>query len=83
MDGQSEQDYDRELRTVLSDHRNVLADLAGKRWRTGRTNGRNVYARTGGDNWKDDVPVGAFDTPELAAEAVSSHNARLGFFPGP
>jgi hypothetical protein len=52
----------------------VLTDIE---WRQGRSQPRNVYARTGGEDWKADPMIGHFDTPELAAEACASHNAAL------
>lgn len=54
--------------------REALADLP---WRTGRSLGRTVYARTGGDDWKADTVIGKFDTPELAEAACAAHNALL------
>lgn len=46
-------------------------------WRQGRTQPRNIYARTGGDNWKADLMIGQLDTPAAAAEAVRAHNSAL------
>lgn len=43
-------------------------------WRQGRSQPRNVYARTGGDDWKADQLIGHFDTAQLAAEACRAHN---------
>jgi hypothetical protein len=45
-------------------------------WRTGRSLGRTVYARTGGD-WKADTVIGMLDTRELAEAACAAHNADL------
>lgn len=50
--------------------------------RHGRTLGRTLYLRTGGDNWKNDTPIGMVDTPELGAaivEAVNAHYGHQGF----
>jgi hypothetical protein len=52
-------------------------DLTAVPWRTGRTLGRTLYARTGGDDWKADTPAGMLDTRELADEACAAHNAVL------
>jgi hypothetical protein len=51
-------------------------------WRTGRTNGRNIYwvpdgADPGSEPRGHDRCIGQLDTPELASEAVRSHNDRL------
>lgn|GEM_PF-3284734 len=54
-----------------------MTGLAAVPWRTGRTLGRTLYARTGGDDWKADTAIGMLDTPELAAEACAAHNAVL------
>lgn len=54
-----------------------MTDLTSVKWRTGRSLGRTVYARTGGDDWKADTVIGMMDTPEIAAEAVNAHNAML------
>jgi hypothetical protein len=35
-------------------------------WRQGRSQPRNVYARTGGGDWKADLMIGQLDTPERA-----------------
>jgi hypothetical protein len=55
-----------------------MTDLTALPWRQGRTLGRTVYARTGGDDWKADTAIGMLDTPELAAAACEAHNATLG-----
>ena len=55
--------------------RQPQAALEAVPWRQGRSQPRNVYARTGGDDWKADTMIGQLDTPELAAEAVTAHNA--------
>lgn len=54
-----------------------MTDLTAFPWRTGRTLGRTVYARTGGDDWKADTVIGMLDTPELAAGACAAHNDML------
>jgi hypothetical protein len=54
-----------------------MTDLTALPWRVGRTLGRTVYARTGGDDWKADTPVGMLDTRELAEAACADHNAVL------
>jgi hypothetical protein len=47
-------------------------------WRTGRHNGRTIYAQLGPEPDREvDVAIGMLDTPELAAEAVGAHNDRL------
>jgi hypothetical protein len=55
----------------------MTADLASLPWRTGRTLGRTLYARTGGDDYKADTCIGVLDTPELAEAACAAHNADL------
>jgi hypothetical protein len=45
--------------------------------RTGRTLGRTLYLRTGGDDWKADTCVGIVDTPELAEAIVAAVNADV------
>jgi hypothetical protein len=63
-------------------------DLRKVPWRTGTKLGRSIYAVVDGrndlvpDDCDDtsklsDVCLGMLDTPELAAEAVAAHNARL------
>jgi hypothetical protein len=54
-----------------------VADLTKLPWRTGRTLGRTMYARTGGDDYKADAEFGMLDTRELAAEACDAHNLAL------
>ena len=46
-------------------------------WRTGRHQGRAVYAQYGNEPTRTDVLIGLMDTPELAAEVVLAHNALL------
>lgn len=53
-----------------------MTDLTQVPWRTGRTLGRTVYARTGGEDYKADTCIGVLDTPALAAEACAAHNER-------
>lgn len=52
-------------------------DLTSFEWRTGRTLGRTLYARTGGADWKADTVIGMLDTRELAEAACSAHNEAL------
>jgi hypothetical protein len=47
-------------------------------WRTGRSLGRTLYARTGGDDWKADTFIGIMETPELALAVAEWHNQKLG-----
>ena len=54
-----------------------MPDLTDLPWRQGRSQPRNLYARTGGDDWKADVMIGQLDTAEIAAEACESHNEAL------
>jgi hypothetical protein len=54
-----------------------MTDLAALPWRTGRSLGRTVYARTGGDDREADTVIGMLDTRELAEEACAAHNAEL------
>ena len=54
-------------------------DLLSLPWRTGRHNGRAIYAQA---LCMDDVMVGVMDSPELAAEVCEAHNARLVVHPG-
>lgn len=46
--------------------------------RRGRTLGRTLYIRNGGDDWKDDTPIGMVDTPELAMQIVAAVNTYYG-----
>jgi hypothetical protein len=46
-------------------------------WRTGRHNPRTIYATPVDDLDGDGVFIGALDTAEIAAEAVTAHNYRL------
>ncbi len=46
-------------------------------WRQGRSNPCNIYAVTGSPDWRDDIPIGSFVTPELARSAVLDHNSFL------
>jgi hypothetical protein len=55
----------------------AVTDLLSVPWRTGRSLGRTVYARTGGDDWKADTVIGMMDTRELAEAACAAHNAEL------
>lgn len=54
-----------------------MIDLTQEPWRTGRTLGRTMYARTGGDDYKADTEFGMLDTREIAARACADHNAML------
>jgi hypothetical protein len=54
-----------------------VTDLTAVPWRTGRTLGRTLYARTGGDDFKADTVFGMLDTPELAEAACADHNEAL------
>jgi len=46
-------------------------------WRHGRENPCDIYAIIpGSSSWKDDIPIGHFNTPELAAESIKDHNAE-------
>ena len=55
-----------------------MTDLTALPWRQGRTQPRNVYARTGGEDWKADTMIGQLDTAEIAARACEAHNDALG-----
>ena len=46
-------------------------------WRTGRRVGRTIYAQFGDVPGENDPLIGVMDTPELAAEAVDSHNSYI------
>ena len=63
----------REAQAVLAAREPDAGTLAAP-WRQGRSQPRNVYARTGGDDWKADQLIGHFDTDALAAEACWAHN---------
>lgn len=52
-------------------------DRIDKRWRQGRKVGRTIYAMVGRVPHDNDELIGMMDTPELAADAVRSHNADL------
>ena len=54
-----------------------MTDLTALPWRQGRTQARNVYARTGGDDWLAETMIGQLDTAEYAAEACEAHNEAL------
>lgn len=53
-------------------------DYAYHQWRTGRKVGRTVYAQIGSEPSDNDVLIGVFDTPGLAAAAIDAHNRRRG-----
>jgi hypothetical protein len=55
----------------------AVTGLAAYPWRTGRSLGRTVYARTGGDDWEADTVIGMLDTPQLAEAACQAHNDAL------
>jgi hypothetical protein len=66
------------LRRAYGSFRTAASPLTTVRWRVGRQEPCNVYACSSAtEDYHDDFPVGAFKTPELAAEAVAAHNARL------
>jgi hypothetical protein len=65
------------LRRAYNAYRAACKPLCLLEWRQGRSEPRNVYARTGGTDWKADHQIGQFHTPELAAECVQAHNAAL------
>ena len=44
------------------------------RWRTGRRNGRVIYAQRGTEASDGDPMIGAMDTPDLARNACRAHN---------
>lgn len=46
-------------------------------WRTGRKVGRTIYAQPGEHPDDNDPLIGVMDTPALAHEAVTAHNAHL------
>jgi hypothetical protein len=48
------------------------------RWRTGRKVGRTVYVQWGNEPSDADTLIGMMDSVEIAEEAVSAHNERLG-----
>lgn len=52
-------------------------DIVGMRWRTGRKIGKNVYAIVGNEPSDDDIDIGRFDDPKVAAIAVLQHNNIL------
>ncbi len=54
-----------------------MPDLTLLPWRVGRKVGRTIYAVVSDNPSDDDWLIGMMDTRELAAEAVSAHNARL------
>jgi len=65
------------LRSVIAGYEDAMAILRRAEWRQGRTNPCNLYARTGGADWKQDFPIGSMSAPALAAEAVRAHNLSL------
>jgi len=54
-----------------------MGDLLKMQWRVGRKLGRTIYAQLYPEPSDDDVLIGMFDSPRLAAECVRSHNAVL------
>jgi hypothetical protein len=44
------------------------------RWRTGRRNGRVLYALIGDEPSDDDIMIAAVDAPEIAHLIVLTHN---------
>jgi hypothetical protein len=52
-----------------------MANLTVFRWRTGRKAGRTIYAQLGADPDDEDILIGVMDTPNLAREVVTEHNA--------
>ena len=46
-------------------------------WRVGRHVPRHIYVQLGAGPDDEDRYIGTLETPELAAEACTGHNARL------
>lgn len=69
------------LGAAESGYRRAMAPLAGIEWRTGRSIS-TIWARTGGDDWKRDVWIGEFRTPELAQRTVEDHRTAREWVPG-
>ena len=46
-------------------------------WRIGRKVGRAVYAQLGAEPSDHDVPIGMFDTADLASAAVDAHSRMI------
>lgn len=63
--------------SVIEDAQEESKILTQVEWRTGRSNRANVYATTGGKNRDNDLWVGVFLSPQLALEAVKTHNTAL------
>ncbi len=59
------------------DHVVPAGPVVSRTYRTGRRNGRNLYAQVGPEPSGQDVPVGMLDTPELARFAAEAMNAAL------
>lgn len=62
---------------AVRQHEEALAVLCQVEWRQGRTNPCNLYARTGGTDWKRDAAIGSMTVTALAARAVQAHNESL------
>lgn len=55
-----------------------MPDPLTTRWRTGRRVGRTIYLDVGDNDPNDGrYLIGIMDTPELADEAVTAHNALI------
>lgn len=69
---------DRAITAATEAYNAALAVLASRPWRQGMSEPRNLYAIVGdAPDRVNDLPVGRMDTPELAEEACTAHNARL------
>lgn len=53
-----------------------MPDLVKLPWRVG-DDSRTIWADIGGGDPDDDILIGMMDYPQVAAEAVEAHNARL------
>lgn len=75
--------FDPNLRTVhldfLKPNPAKPAEIGPERrkWRTGRSVGRTIYAMSGDIPGDSDTLIGVMDTPALAEAAVEGHNAVL------
>jgi hypothetical protein len=51
-----------------------MENVFGRTWRQGRRVGRCIHMMVGVEASENDVLIGVFDTPELAAHIVALHN---------
>jgi hypothetical protein len=62
---------------AVRQYEQAMMILCALEWRQGRSNRGNLYARTGGADWKKDIFIGSIPAPSLAAQVVRDHNDSL------